>query len=334
MPEYTHQTVPPNSKLRCPTIGSEWAGVVKMVRKARLFVVKVSHVRTPAVLILKEEMLAKGGDCAIHHNAIVNRIERSSCILMGTEKAFRRVLSELKGQPFDLPALAGEIEAAIHGYCSGGPKMPAEDILPDNLRSFYSAMRERTVVMGILNATPDSFSDGGLYADFDAAVTHGVELAKDGADVIDIGGESTRPNSKPLPIDEELSRVIPIVRALAGRIGVPISVDTYKPEVARAALDAGASLINDITGFTNPDMRALAVERRAPSIIMHMKGTPQSMQENPTYLDVVDEVMAFLRERAAELIESGLPQEFHHDRSRHRIRQDLRAQPRNPPQTR
>jgi dihydropteroate synthase len=291
-------------------IGAEWAGVVKMVTKAQHRVVRISNVRTPAVLILKEEMLSKGGDCAIHHDAIVNRTERSSCLLMGTDKIFTQVLAELNAQAFDLPAIAGEIRAALDSYRSRSPKMPDDAALPESLRLFYSAMRERTLIMGILNVTPDSFSDGGLYTDFDAAVDHGIRLVEEGADVLDIGGESTHPGIEPLPVDEELSRVIPVVRALADSIGVPISVDTYKPEVARAALDAGASIINDITGFSNPEMRLLVSERCAPSIAMHMKGTPQTMQENPTYEDVVNEVMVYLRERIAELVDAGLPREF------------------------
>ena len=291
-------------------IGSEWPGVVRMVPKAMHYVVVVHNVRTPAVLILKEEMLSKGGDCAIHRDAITHRVERSSCILMGTEKSFRKMLADLRTQPFGLSKLADEIKSAIEGYKRESPATPAEDDLPERLRLFYAAMRERTLVMGILNVTPDSFSDGGLYADMESAVEHGVRMVEDGADVIDVGGESTRPGSAAVPVEEEIIRVAPVIRALAERVSVPISIDTSKADVAHAALDAGASIINDITGFSDPEMPGLAAERKCPSIIMHMKGTPQNMQEHAVYDDVVTEVMHHLRQRIGEIVEAGLPREY------------------------
>ncbi|HEY3298287.1 MAG TPA: dihydropteroate synthase [Armatimonadota bacterium] len=303
-------TRPNDLKVEMSKIGCEWAGVVKMARKAGQFIVKIHNVRTPAALILKEEMLSKGGDCAIHHGAVVHRIERSSCILMGTEKVFAQVISELKVQAFDLPQIAAEIKAAIEGYSNPHPKMPDPETLPEPLRSFYSTLRERTVIMGILNVTPDSFSDGGTHNTIETAVQHALKMIEDGADVIDIGGESTRPGADYIWADEEISRVVPIISALVKEIRVPISIDTYKPEVARAALDAGATILNDITGFADPEMRTLAAERRAPSILMHMKGTPQTMQENPEYQDVIDEVMAYLREQIRLTVEAGLPEEF------------------------
>lgn len=291
-------------------VGSEWAGVVRMAPKAMHHVVKVHNLRTPAVLVLKEEMLAKGGDCAIHRNAITHRVDRSDCVLMGTRKQFLQMLADLRSQPFELPRLADEIKAAIDNYESPAPSTPDDDLLSPPLQAFYSALRKRTVVMGILNVTPDSFSDGGLYANTDAAVEHAVCLVEDGADVIDIGGESSRPHAEPVPLEEELSRVIPVIKSLSGRIEVPISIDTYKREVVRAALDAGAGIINDISGLSDPDMRALVAERKVPSIIMHMQGTPQTMQEHPVYEDLIPDVMKFLRERIESAVEAGLPEEF------------------------
>ena len=291
-------------------VGAEWEGVVRMVRKAEHFIVKVHGVRTPAVLILKEGMLGKGGDCAIHRDTIVHKVERSDCLLMGTEKAFSLLLDDLRAQPFELPRVADEIQAAIENSKRPIPLIPPDDKLPERLRPFYSAIRERTAIMGILNVTPDSFSDGGLHATTDAAVEHGIRMAEDGADILDIGGESSRPCAEPLPLDQELSRVIPVIESLAARTSTPISIDTYKPEVARAALDAGASIINDITGLADERMRALAAERKTPSIIMHMLGDPRTMQENPVYQDVVSEIMAFHRERIALAVEAGLPREY------------------------
>ncbi|MCL6518474.1 MAG: dihydropteroate synthase [Armatimonadetes bacterium] len=291
-------------------IGAEWAGVIRMLPKAEHYVIKLDNVRTPAALILKEEMLAKGGDAAIHRDCITGRIEHSDVLLMGTGKVFDQVIHDLHDQQFSLPEIADEITLAIENYRSPISLMPSPSELPVCLQSFYSTMRERTLIMGILNVTPDSFSDGGLYVDKNAAIERGLEMIDEGADVIDIGGESSRPGAEPVPVEEELARVVPIIQELSKRVSVPISIDTYKPEVARAALDAGASIINDITGLVNPLMRALAAERKVPVIIMHMKGNPQTMQDNPVYEDVVSEVMKFLRQRTEQVVEAGLPEEY------------------------
>src|SRR5437773_1538359 len=145
----------------------------------------------------------------------------------------------------------------------------------------------RPLVMGIVNVTPDSFSDGGQFPDAAAAVEHGLKLAADGADILDVGGESTRPGAEPVPLDEELRRVVPVVAALARRAPVPVSVDTMKPEVARACLEAGAAIINDVSGFRDPAMTTTAAEFGAGVVVMHMPGTPQTMHLNPHFEDVV-----------------------------------------------
>lgn len=153
-------------------------------------------------------------------------------------------------------------------------------------------------VMGILNATPDSFSDGGQFFETDKAVEHGLKMAADGAAIIDVGGESTRPSSESVSAGEQIKRVIPVIESLAKKVNVPISIDTYNSEVAKAALDAGASMINDITALSNRRIGELAAERGVPVILMHMQGSPRTMQNNPAYDDVVKEVLEFLLERA------------------------------------
>lgn len=154
----------------------------------------------------------------------------------------------------------------------------------------------RTHLMGVLNVTPDSFSDGGRYFSVTDAVAHGVNMARDGADIIDIGGESTRPYSRKLPADEEMERVIPVIRQLSKEISIPISIDTYKAEVAEEALNAGASIINDISALRlDPHMGAMAAKAGVPVILMHMKGTPESMQRHPEYDDLIREILDFLR---------------------------------------
>jgi dihydropteroate synthase len=156
---------------------------------------------------------------------------------------------------------------------------------------------ERTLVMGILNVTPDSFSDGGRYLDHGAAVARGIEMVEEGADFIDVGGESTRPGSDPVSPEEERDRVAPVIETLAAKVPVPISVDTRKPAVAKAALEAGALIVNDISGARDPEMFAVAREAGAGMVLMHMKGEPKTMQVSPDYGDVVAEVHEYLRER-------------------------------------
>jgi dihydropteroate synthase len=166
----------------------------------------------------------------------------------------------------------------------------------------------RVAVMGIVNVTPDSFSDGGRYLDRDAAVAHGIELAGQGADVLDVGGESTRPGAAPVPADEELHRVIPVVERLAATTSVPVSVDTTKAAVARAALDAGASVVNDVSaGRLDPDILGVAAEAGAGYVVMHMQGEPRTMQADPRYDDVVAEVSDFLADRVGAARAAGVP---------------------------
>lgn len=168
-------------------------------------------------------------------------------------------------------------------------------------------MRRRTAVMGILNVTPDSFSDGGRYVDVDAALTHGVEMVRQGASIVDVGGESTRPGADAVSLEEELERVIPVIRGLRARVAVPISIDTYKEAVARRALKAGADMVNDISALRfDPAMAGLVAAEDVPVVLMHMQGQPRTMQRAPHYVDVVKEVAAFLRERVAFAIEHGV----------------------------
>ena len=162
-------------------------------------------------------------------------------------------------------------------------------------------------VMGIVNATPDSFADGGEHATVEAAIAHGLKLAGEGADILDIGGESTRPGAEDVPLEEELRRVVPVIEALAQRVSIPISIDTSKPEVMRAAVAAGAGLVNDVYGLRREGALDAAAELGVPVVLMHMLGEPRTMQVNPEYDDVVGEVHRFLAERifAAEM--AGIP---------------------------
>jgi dihydropteroate synthase len=176
-----------------------------------------------------------------------------------------------------------------------------------HLRDRTLHLGRRPLVMGIVNVTPDSFSDGGHHATPDAAVAHALDLARQGAEILDIGGESTRPGAQPVPVDEELRRVLPVVQALAAQTTVPLSIDTSKAEVARACLAAGAHLINDVTALKgNPQMADVVREHGAGIILMHMQGTPQTMQQDPRYEDVVAEVGQFFEARLQAAANLGI----------------------------
>ncbi|MCS4504682.1 Dihydropteroate synthase [wastewater metagenome] len=167
----------------------------------------------------------------------------------------------------------------------------------------------RPAVMGILNITPDSFSDGGDFVARDDALARARAMVAEGADIIDIGGESTRPGAEDVPVDEELARVVPVVEALAGELPVPLSVDTTKPEVMRAVAGAGAGLINDVMALQRPGAVVAAADTGLPVCLMHMQGTPRNMQRDPHYDDIVDDVARFLRERVDACVAGGVPRE-------------------------
>lgn len=172
-------------------------------------------------------------------------------------------------------------------------------------------LSQRTHVMGILNVTPDSFSDGGRYLEVDKAVEHALQMAREGADIIDVGGESTRPYSQKISENEELDRVIPVIEALSKELAIPISIDTYKGAVAKASLKSGASIINDISALRfDPLMASIAAQAGAPLILMHMKGTPQDMQENPVYEDVFSDILGFLKNAIARAIKAGIREDL------------------------
>ena len=175
------------------------------------------------------------------------------------------------------------------------------------LRTSTLQLGRRPLLMGILNVTPDSFSDGGRFATTKIAIEHARRMAEEGADLLDIGGESTRPYAEPVSATEELRRVIPVIEALHGNVGVPLSIDTSKAAVARAAVAAGAEIINDITGLAgDPEMLEVAARTSAAVCAMHMQGTPQTMQDDPRYGDVVGEIYAWLAERRAALLAAGI----------------------------
>jgi dihydropteroate synthase len=170
---------------------------------------------------------------------------------------------------------------------------------------------KKTHIMGIVNVTPDSFSDGGRHFDRDVAIECGLRMVDDGADIIDIGGESTRPGADPLPLEEELRRTLPVIEALAKRVGVPVSIDTYKADVAKRALDSGASMVNDISGLRfDPEMAKTITHHKVPVVMMHIKGTPKHMQANPVYDALIPEIVEYLRGSISMAAEAGIGEDM------------------------
>ena len=169
--------------------------------------------------------------------------------------------------------------------------------LPDLICKEHTLRFDKTIIMGILNVTPDSFSDGGLFDDVDTAVEYVKKMVSEGADLIDIGGESTRPGSHPLSEKDELARVLPVIQNLIDKVSIPLSIDTYKPHVADVCLKTGAHLINDITGLTNPEMRKVIAKNKVPVVLMHMKGSPTTMQQNPQYNNLLGDLTVFFRKQ-------------------------------------
>jgi dihydropteroate synthase len=179
-----------------------------------------------------------------------------------------------------------------------------------NVRNELFDLSQRTFIIGILNVTPDSFFDGGKFFDVDKAVERGIKMAEQGADIIDIGGESTRPGSEPISLEEELSRVIPVIERLSQEIKTPLSIDTYKSIVAKKALDSGASMINDISALRfDPEMKKIAAEYTVPVILMHIKGTPKNMQDDPYYDDVMKEISFYLKESITIAKDAGIKED-------------------------
>jgi dihydropteroate synthase len=219
----------------------------------------------------------------------------------------------ISGSPWQLKRLPS-IFASDHSIPPDIPQK-IESLLDNYLRSDYKIdcggkvldLGRRTHIMGILNMTPDSFSDGGQFASVDHALAHAHEMVAAGADIIDIGGESTRPGAEPVSEDEELRRVIPIIKRLSAELPVPVSVDTYKSSVAEKALEAGASMVNDISGLRfSPDMAKVVADSGAAIVIMHIKGTPRDMQQNPEYSDVVEEITNFFEQRIHVAVKAGV----------------------------
>jgi dihydropteroate synthase len=235
---------------------------------------------------------------SIHRQPSANAVPHE-LIATGTANQLRR-LSLLLAKDRRIPAgLTDTFQSLLDNYVRSAYKIDCGGKLLD--------LGSRTHIMGILNVTPDSFSDGGHYTDAAQALLHARAMTADGADIIDIGGESTRPGAAPVSEEEELRRIIPIIERLSSELTVPISVDTYKSSVAKKAIKAGAGIVNDISGLRfSPDMADVVADSDAAVVIMHIKGTPRDMQQNPVYDDVIGEIMAYFEEGIRIAVKAGV----------------------------
>jgi len=272
-------------------MGVDEKGIDIMAPKSDLLLVTAKDLDPRGANILKQEFLSAGGEVAVPWKALNLSEERSSVLMMGTPSQYERVKGKLKAQPFDLPVLADEIEEAIENYHSKS-SLPWGD--------------EGCEIMGILNVTPDSFYDGGEYERVEKAVERGVSMDERGADIIDVGGESTRPGSERISVEKEIERIIPVIERLNEKTDCLISVDTYKPKVAERAVAAGADIVNDVFGLRREGMPEKIAELGVPVILMHMQGKPKTMQKDPHYDDVVDDISSYFFERIKLAKQKGI----------------------------
>ena len=284
------------------SIGAHPASLPIFAHKSEIVPYKLLGVRTPAANILKQEMLAAGGDAVVPTGCIVNADKYVNVVLLGTLKQYKLVLKKLElMQYFGLKQVATELQEAV-----------AAALEPAALRTTLADGRvltyDKMCVMGILNITPDSFYEGSRVSALADVVARAGQMLEQGAQVLDIGGESTRPGSDSVDGDEERRRVLPVIEALRREYPEAVlSVDTYRADTAEAALSVGADIINDISAMeADARMADVVVRSKAPIILMHMRGTPKNMQQNCQYKDVVQEVAVYLAQRAQLLREQGV----------------------------
>jgi dihydropteroate synthase len=272
-----------------------------MLPKAIPYCVRIDSISCICANILKQEMLSLGADAAVPRDVLTGKTKTTDCVLIASRSQLSKLVEKLKKQPFGLSKLGMEIQESLRNF--------EKQTFEISMRQYRISLGDWPHIMGIINLTPDSFSADGLLAkkcDTGYLVEFAQAMVRDGADIIDIGGESSRPGAKAVPAAVELRRVIPAIKAITKRLKVPVSIDTYKPEVARAAFESGACMVNDISGLRNRNMIKAAVRYKAGAVIMHMQGTPRNMQMNPHYGCVTAEVISWLKDRVTEALDSGM----------------------------
>jgi dihydropteroate synthase len=283
-------------------IGVDHGGVNIMAGKMQHFNIKIKGLDVKQANIIKQEMLSLGADAAVHKKVVANQIDQTDAIIMATRKQLEKAVSKLKQQPFGLKEIAEE----LHDVFNIG-SFRIKPIICGNKKFDFN---ENVYIMGILNVTPDSFSDGGHFLKEKDAILHAEKMVEEGADIIDIGGESTRPGSEPVPSKEEIKKVVPIIKAVKKNLDTVVSIDTYKADVAKAAINAGADIINDISAMRfDPEMKEVALNADVPVILMHIKGKPKDMQVSPSYDCVITEIMDYFRQVIDEAVSYGIKED-------------------------
>jgi dihydropteroate synthase len=294
-------------------IGASPPGIKIMAPKASFRAVKLENLNFAAANIVKQEMLARGGEAVTSRDVYSTKESTSDVLLLGTLRHFKDLIRKLRLQPFkSLVAMASEMEQALAWYAR-------DDVLPMEIGRRSFEWGSKTYIMGVVNVTPDSFSGDGLGHDVEKALDQAQRMIEEGADIIDVGGESTRPGSKPISAEEELRRVIPVVKRLAQRTDVPVSIDTYKAEVASEAMGAGASRINDVWGLRmDPSVGEVAAQHQVPLVIMHNRSKPKDAVQTERlggrylgveYEDLMADILRELRESIDLALEAGVGRE-------------------------
>ncbi len=279
-------------------VGVDPTGIKLMEGKTLHFNLKVEGIDPRTANLLKQEMLSMGGDVAVDGRGLDCSTKQTDALLLGTQKNFEKLILKLEQYP-DLQPLGQSIKETLKNVSKTHYSL--------RCRKQTLTLGKRTLLMGVLNVTPDSFSDGGLFFDREKAIAHGLRMVEEGADIIDIGGESTKPGSKPLELEEELRRVIPVIEALSKEMDIPISVDTYKSAVAQRAIGAGAEIINDISGLKfDPGLAQVAAKEDAPLVLMHIRGTPETMQKEIYYDSLFSDILRYLKDSIQKAESAGL----------------------------
>ena len=284
-------------------IGVDPYGIDAMVRKTMNINILLEKQPCKIANIIKQEMLSIGGDAAVARGSVSCSIPASDILMMGTIKQILTLATKIEKQPFGLNFIAREIFEILKNTVQN------EYVLKTCRRKI--TLGKKTMVMGILNVTPDSFSDSGLFYSPRQAIEHGLRMADEGADIIDIGGESTRPGSRSVAVNIELKRVLPVIEGLTKKTRIPISVDTKKAQVARLAVDFGAEIINDISALNGDRNMAETIrETRAAAILMHMRGKPRNMQKGDlAYDNLMGAITDFLKQSSEKALNAGIEKE-------------------------
>ncbi len=265
-------------------------------RKGTNRILKIKSLSISAAETIKNLAFSIEADAAISPRNLIADI-----IIVASLSKYRKLIESLKSNSDELRTIAEKIDRAFDGF--------EKNYFDLHCNSFVIHLGRRTNIMGVLNVTPDSFSDGGKFDTLEKALKRAYQLGEEGSDIIDIGGESTRPGALEVSVEEEIERTIPVIKEVSADIQVPISIDTRKARVAEQAVKAGASIINDISAFSDPAMAPFVADAGLPVVIMHMKGTPRTMQIAPHYEDLIAEILQFFSERIDYALSCGIKEE-------------------------